>query len=41
MKKIIMGLFVLSVLVLSAGLVAAAKGGKNAGCTTIQDGGIK
>jgi len=38
MKKAIIALFVLSTLVISAGLVTAAKGGKNAGCTTIQDG---
>lgn len=40
MKKIIIGLLISLMLVLSAGLVMAAKGGKNAGCTTIQDGGL-
>lgn len=38
MKKLIMALFAISILVISSGSVMAAKSGKYAGCTTIQDG---
>lgn len=38
MKKIILGLLISVMLVMSVSSVIAAKGGKNAGCTTIQSG---
>ena len=38
MRRLIISLAVLALFVVPMGVVMAAKGGKNAGCTTIQDG---